>query len=389
MLNFMPKAKAAGITSGNPQPAMPTKLESPVPAMPTKLESPVPAMGSNPTKKQIRDAKRSQKAAGDGTVRGAAGGEKEGLGGFSVLPEDVIALGRMVGGLATNNKAAEQYKAGLKPLLIDTYENTVPITGNYFAKASADRQASNLTSLAARPRTSDASLQLAGELEAQNKAGDIRFQGDMADADMFYKTRMMAQQESDAAKARRTDVANRNRASMLQIDAAKAQIDSAKTTANYQQVINPYLSGIENQFRQNRAARKQYDAESYRQGLLSTMQPQCDAAVQAGDTAKQQQLLRQYNTDMLNYSRNNVGMPWMFQRTTPSPNAPYTYAKGGRLTAQERIIIQRAKDFNRRMLADNKQFHKDIMAAKKQHADMIKHMSSLTSELIKKGMSWK
>lgn len=367
MLNFMPKAKAAGITSGNPQ----------------------PAMGSNPTKKQIRDAKRSQKAAGDGTVRGAAGGEKKGLGGFSVLPEDVIALGRMVGGLATNNKAAEQYKAGLKPLLIDTYENTVPITGNYFAKASADRQASNLTSLAARPRTSDASLQLAGELEAQNKAGDIRFQGDMADADMFYKTRMMAQQESDAAKARRTDVANRNRASMLQIDAAKAQIDSAKTTANYQQVINPYLSGIENQFRQNRAARKQYDAESYRQGLLSTMQPQYDAAVQAGDTAKQQQLLRQYNTDMLNYSRNNVGMPWMFQRTTPSPNTPYTYAKGGRLTAQERIIIQRAKDFNRRMLADNKQFHKDIMAAKKQHADMIKHMSSLTSELIKKGMSWK
>lgn len=378
MLNFMPKAKAAGITSGNPQPAMPTKLESPV-----------PAMGSNPTKKQIRDAERSQKAAGDGTVRGAAGGEKRGLGGFSVLPEDVIALGRMVGGLATNNKAAEQYKAGLKPLLIDTYENTVPITGNYFAKASADRQASNLTSLAARPRTSDASLQLAGELEAQNKAGDIRFQGDMADADMFYKTRMMAQQESDAAKARRTDVANRNRASMLQIDAAKAQIDSAKTTANYQQVINPYLSGIENQFRQNRAARKQYDAESYRQGLLSTMQPQYDAAVQAGDTAKQQQLLRQYNTDMLNYSRNNVGMPWMFQRTTPSPNTPYTYAKGGRLTAQERIIIQRAKDFNRRMLADNKQFHKDIMAAKKQHADMIKHMSSLTSELIKKGMSWK
>lgn len=378
MLNFMPKAKEAGITSGNPQPAMPTKLESPV-----------PAMGSNPTKKQIRDAERSQKAAGDGTVRGAAGGEKKGLGGFSVLPEDVIALGRMVGGLATNNRAAEQYKAGLKPLLIDTYENTVPITGNYFAKASADRQASNLTSLAARPRTSDASLQLAGELEAQNKAGDIRFQGDMADADMFYKTRMMAQQESDAAKARRTDVANRNRASMLQIDAAKAQIDSAKTTANYQQVINPYLSGIENQFRQNRAARKQYDTESYRQGLLSTMQPQYDAAVQAGDTAKQQQLLRQYNTDMLNYSRNNVGMPWMFQRTTPSPNTPNTYAKGGRLTAQERIIIQRAKDFNRRMLADNKQFHKDIMAAKKQHADMIKHMSSLTSELIKKGMSWK
>lgn len=381
MLNFMPKAKMAGITSGSPQSTMPTKL-------PTRAaNNDIAASVELP---EVAVTAKAPAAKGSGNITpGTGAGTAKNKGGFSILPEDVIALGRMVGGLATNNKAAKQYKAGLKPLLIDTYENTVPITGNYFAKASADKQASNLTSLAARPRTSDASLQLAGELEAQNKAGDIRFQGDMADADMFYKTRMMAQQESDAAKARRTDVANRNRASMLQIDAAKAQIDSAKTTANYQQVINPYLSGIENQFRQNRAARKQYDAESYRQGLLAIMQPQYDAAVQAGDTAKQQQLLRQYNTDMLNYSRNNVGMPWMFQRTTPSPSVPYTYAKGGRLTAQERIIIQRAKDFNRRMLADNKQFHKDIMAAKKQHADMIKHMSSLTSELIKKGMSWK
>lgn len=381
MLNFMPGLKRAGITSGSPQSSIPTKL-------PTRAASDDIAASVELPEVAVTAKAPAAKSSGNITP-GTGAGTSKGRG-FNILPEDIIALGRMTGGLAANNKAAKQYKAGLKPLLIDTYENTVPITGNYFAKASADRQASNLTSLAARPRTSDASLQLAGELEAQNKAGDIRFQGDMADADMFYKTRMMAQQESDAAKARRTDVANRNRASMLQIDAAKAQIDSAKTTANYQQVINPYLSGIENQFRQNRAARKQYDAESYRQGLLATMQPQYDAAVQAGDTAKQQQLLRQYNTDMLNYSRNNVGMPWMFQKRTPVPSTPaYSYAKGGKLSPQERIIIQRAKDFNKRMLEDNKQFHKDIMAAKKQHADMIKHMSSLTSELIKKGMSWK
>lgn len=382
MLNFMPTLKRAGITSGGPQSAIPTKL-------PTRAANNDVAASVELPEVEVTAKAPAAKSSGNVTP-GAGAGTNKNKGGFNILPEDIIALGRMTGGLAANNKAAKQYKAGLKPLLIDTYENTVPITGNYFAKASADRQASNLTSLAARPRTSDASLQLAGELEAQNKAGDIRFQGDMADADMFYKTRMMAQQESDAAKARRTDVANRNRASMLQIDAAKAQIDAAKTTANYQQVINPYLSGIENQFRQNRAARKQYDAESYRQGLLATMQPQYDAAVQAGDTAKQQQLLRQYNTDMLNYSRDNVGMPWMFQKRTPVPSTPpHSYAKGGRLSPQERIIIQRAKDFNRRMLEDNKQFHKDIMAAKKQHADMIKHMSSLTSELIKKGMSWK
>lgn len=378
MVNFMPKLKMAGITDGKGFNIPNTPI-----ATTGLLDETVPDVEATPQDIKTTNNSGSYKL----NTKGRA--VTNVLSGLRTLPEDIIALGRMVGGLRANRRAADKYKEGLKPLLVDTYENVVPITGNYLAKVSADKQASNLTSLAARPRTSDGSLQLAGELEAGNRAAQMRFQGDMADADMFNRTRTLAQQESDAAKARRTDVANRNRASMLQIDAAKAQIDSAKTTANYQQVINPYLSGIENQFRQNRAARKQYDAESYRQGLLSTMQPQYDAAVQAGDTAKQQQLLRQYNTDMLNYSRNNVGMPWMFQRTTPSPNTPYTYAKGGRLTAQERIIIQRAKDFNRRMLADNKQFHKDIMAAKKQHADMIKHMSSLTSELIKKGMSWK
>lgn len=377
MLNFMPALKRAGITSGEPQAAMPTKLTSPINNATTPVSNtPSPA-----------SATKSTPATG-GTITPGASPSKKGLG-FNILPEDVIALGRMVGGLHANNKAAEQYKAGLKPLLIDTYENTVPIQGNLFAKMSADKQASDLTSLAARPRTSDASLQLAGQLEAQNKAGQMRFQGDMADADMFYKTRMLAQQESDAAKARRTEVANRNRASMLQIDAAKAQIDAAKTTANYQQVINPYLSGIENQFRQNRAAKKQYEAESYRQGLLANMQPQWDAATKAGDTAAQQRLMREYNTNMLNYSKDNVGMPWMFQKKTTVPSSPQWVKQGGKLTPQERIIIQRAKDFNRRMLQDNKQFHKDIVAAKKQHADLIKHMSSLTAELIKKGMSWK
>lgn len=392
MVNFMPKAKAAGITSGNPQPAMPTKLEFPV-----------PAMGSNLTKKQIRGAERSQKAAGDGTVRGAAGGEKKGLGGFSVLPEDVIALGRMVGGLATNNRAAEQYKAGLKPLLIDTYENTVPITGNYFAKASADRQASNLTSLAARPRTSDGSLQLAGELEAGNRAAQMRFQGDMADADMFNRTRTLAQQESDAAKARRTDVANRNRASMLQINAAKKQIDSARITNNYERVISPYLAGIEGRFRQNRAASKQFDLEQARLASATKYRPQLQAlqdryleAQKNNDQEGMKAAMNDYyrlvdaqNQEMLAQRKKLTQMPWLFEQVNPvQAKIPYNKS-GAKMNSADRIIMQRARDFNKRMLEDNKQLHKNINESKKQQADLIKHMSSLTAELIKKGMSWK
>lgn len=112
--------------------------------------------------------------------------------------------------------------------------------------------------MAAKPRTSDASLQLAGELEASNKAGQARFQGGLQDAEMFYKTRMLGQQESDAAKARRVEVANKNRAAINAIDAAKKQIDAGRVAANYQQVLAPWLAGIENKYAQNRAALKQY-----------------------------------------------------------------------------------------------------------------------------------
>lgn len=325
------------------------------------------------------------------------------LSGLRTLPEDIIALGRMVGGLRANRRAADKYKEGLKPLLVDTYENVVPITGNYLAKVSADKQASNLTSLAARPRTSDGSLQLAGELEAGNRAAQMRFQGDMADADMFNRTRTLAQQESDAAKARRTDVANRNRASMLQINAAKKQIDSARITNNYERVISPYLAGIEGRFRQNRAAGKQFDLEQARLASTTKYRPQLQAlqdryleAQKNNDQEGMKAAMNDYykladaqNQEMLAQRKKLTQMPWLFEKVNPV-QAKILYNKSGaKMNSADRIIMQRARDFNKRMLEDNKQLHKNINESKKQQADLIKHMSSLTAELIKKGMSWK
>lgn len=257
---------------------------------------------------------------------------------LNVAPEEVLALGRMVGGLAANNRAAKVYKEGLKPTLLDTFENTVPLQGNFQAKTNAEQQAGNLESVAARPRTSDASLQLAGELEASDRAGQARFQGGLQDAEMFYKTRMLGQQESDAAKARRVEVANRNRASMNAIDAAKKQIDAGRITANYQQVIAPYLAGVENRLRQARGMKNQLDA-------LKGRTPQIDT-------------------------------PWLVRFS----------GKGSKLSYAEKAMLQRAKDFNKRLSDDNKQFHKDIMESKREHNKMIANMSALTAALIKKGM---
>lgn len=331
----------------------------------------------------------------------------------SIMPENVIALSRMIGGLATNNKTAKVYKEGLKPTLLDTFENTVPLQGNFQAKTNAEQQAGNLESVAAMPRTSDASLQLAGELEASDRAGQARFQGGLQDAEMFYKTRMLGQQESDAAKGRRVEVANRNRASMNQIDAAKKQIDASKIAYNYQNVIAPYLAGIENQFLQKRSINQQLDMEEAKRQADRIYGPKFDkltkdfnAAYKAyGDAnnndytgwessdeyksflTKRRALNDNVSQFLLDKKKEIAGFPYIFQiNKNYSTEIPFIKS-GGKLSAADKKKLQRARDFNKRLLEDNKQFHKDIMESKREHNKLIVSMSSLTSELIKKAMS--
>lgn len=357
-------------------------------------------------------APRVSNTSNPSNIKRTPGNTKKGLK-LNVAPEEVLALGRMVGGLAANNRAARIYKEGLKPTLLDTFENTVPLQGNFQAVTNAEQQASNLESVAARPRTSDASLQLAGELEASGRAGQARFQGGLQDAEMFYKTRMLGQQESDAAKARRVDVANRNRASMNQIDAAKKQIDAARVTSNYQNVIAPYLAGVENQFAQKRAMNQQLDMEEAQREAERTYSPEFDRLTQDYNNAykaygaannnnytgwetsneykslvsRRKSLNDNVSQFLLDKRRGIMGSPYMFQvKKNSSIKTPYVKS-GGKLSAADREKLQRAKDFNKRLLEDNKQFHKDIMESKREHNKLIMSMSSLTSELIKKAMS--
>lgn len=327
------------------------------------------------------DTPKTPATTNPSAIKGAAPKKGKGFN-LGVMPEDVIALGRMVGGLAANNRAAKLYKEGLKPTLLDTFENTVPLQGNFQATTNAEQQAGNLESVAARPRTSDASLQLAGELEASNRAGQARFQGGLQDAEMFYKTRMLGQQESDAAKARRVEVANRNRASMNAIDAAKKQIDAGRITANYQQVIAPYLAGVENRFRQARGMKNQLALESY----LNRVGSEYDTELaKIGETYKNDpvgaqreisKLRSKYQSDALKERTSLIDTPWLVRFS----------GKGSKLSYAEKAMLQRAKDFNKRLSDDNKQFHKDIMESKREHNKMIANMSTLTAALIKKGM---
>ena len=299
-----------------------------------------------------------------------------------INPENLSAFGRMLGGIYTNNKAAEIYKQGLKPTLLETFENTVPIQGNYLSIYNANQIADNLNNLAAKARTSDAALQLAGELEANNRAGQISLQGGLPDAEMFYKTRMLGQQESDAAKARRVEVSNANRESINQIAAAKKQIDSAKITSNYQNVIAPYLMEKEHTIKQNKALANQLALENFTLNQSDKYKQELNDLknTYANDTAKLQEEINKLDLKYKNIINNKklefLSNPYLVQFSK----------SGSKLSYADRAKLQRAKDFNKRLLSDNKQFHKNISESKKEHNKLIMNMSALTAALIKKGM---
>lgn len=315
--------------------------------------------------------------------------------------EDTIALGRMLGGLATNNRATAQYKEGLRPTLVDTYENYVPTTGDLYTKRAQYNQAAELDRVAATPMTSDSQHQLAGMFESRMKGNQLRTQGDLADSQMIRQTADLGRQEANAAKGRRTEVANQNRAQSNMINAAKSQIDSAKTTANYQQVLAPYLAGIENTYRQNTAMGKQYQAESDQQQLRLKYSGAYDTAQKdyynaTTDQQRESAIALKKKTDE-SYTkeaidmRKNLGVtPWMFtKKSVPEYTITPTYAKGGKVSETGKALLQSARDFNKRLLVDNTIFHKDIMESKREHNKLIASMSSLTASLIKNGMSWK
>lgn len=344
---------------------------------------------------QNPETQQDTSSRADGTTAVAGERGKKGSGkGWNLLPEDVLAFSRMAMGLGANARAAEQQKAGLKPLLTDTWENVVSPEYDYIGDREAFDAKARLTSFAGRTRTANSQDQFAGELEAENKGNQLVAQQKVRSANRFYQTDRLRQQESDAAKARRVENANANMGRMLQTDAAKHQIDAALTTAQYAQVIAPWMAGIENQYRQNRAMQRQMDASAYQRSLMAQMQTDYDAAKAAGDTKKMQEITDKYQADIEAYNKRMYSSPWLIQKTMQSPTSSefkwIDYAKqGGRLTAREREVIQRAKDFNKRMLEDNKQFHKDIMESKREHNKLIAGMSNLTADLIKNGMKWK
>lgn len=226
---------------------------------------------------------------------------------ISQLAPDLIGAGRLFGSLRTNNKVAETIRKSLTPVLKNTYELYSPVTGAFSEMQLRNSQAADVRRQAARPFTSDASLQLAGALDANRQATDLERQGFLADDAEIKRTKAEALRRQEDNMARRSEVANFNRASINQTNRELAQLEGARLKQNWQSVDN-FLAGLEGRVRQ----RAEVDRDRRTNFMLQTAQQDIDDQYQEA-LQKAQDAALKWQKDPANASKTLSEMPNYFQ----------------------------------------------------------------------------
>ena len=178
---------------------------------------------------------------------------------------NILDLGRLIGSIRTNNRVAETLDESIQPVLKDTYERYSPVTGAFSMMQFMNQQAADVRRQAARPFTSDASLQLAGELQANKQANELEQKGFLTDDAEIKRTSNEALVRQEDNMARRSAVANENRAAINAANREKAALEATRMQKNWDS-INNYISGIVEEGKSNVQQYKQ-DMTAIRQGL--------------------------------------------------------------------------------------------------------------------------
>lgn len=321
---------------------------------------------------------------------------------------NLLGTGRLIGTIATNNAIARGLKNSLSPLLLDPLQLRRQVVGDLATRNYMERLGAEANRLGARPITSDANLQLAQQLEYNNRANDYRTRGWLADKQAIDKTTAEAQKVADFNAEQRNTVANRNRAAMLGIRQAKANIEAQRKSANWQQAVAPWLMSMEMKFNENK---KLNDQLNYQENQYTLGSQYDTAARQAQDNlnaAKANYLAidgnneagwltspeytaarKTYEQDLANATNAyQTGMLNARRKSLRYNPFLFVYKSGGRLSYKEKALLERAKDFNKSLLEDRKTFHKIIMESQKENNKLITSLSGLTKELIIKSMTY-
>ena len=156
----------------------------------------------------------------------------------SKLLPGLLAGTRLAGTLINNNKIYDEALKGIKPTLMNPYHTHRQVVGDEATKQSYYRMAAQGQTSAARPITSDASLQSARQFEAKRIGDELRAKGDLADNAEIRRTSDESNQHQWANVQRDTEVANTNRASIDKAEGLRHKLLAQKHAAQGTAVDN-------------------------------------------------------------------------------------------------------------------------------------------------------
>ena len=182
---------------------------------------------------------------------------------------DFLEVARAGIGFSVNNKIAERALKAEKPFLQDVSESHRSVYGNYRAQVEGEKAAAKLRNMAANPMTSDGALQQQLMLDAQIKGQEYIDQGRAQDEAMIKQTREVAWQQEKENQQQRQAVAMQNRQAMLMTEKNKTQIENARDSANFSQVLSPLLAGKEQRLR-NEGKKQEYYQDYYNDALVDS-----------------------------------------------------------------------------------------------------------------------
>lgn len=173
-----------------------------------------------------------------------------------------LGISRLLGTLGTNKDIYNTVRKSISPDIIDTYELWHPVHGDLGTRNFYSYQGDQIRHRAANPATSDASLALAGQMDANKQARELEEKGYLADNQEIRRTQAESLKRVEDNKAKRTDVANKNRLSLNQHRRTLGQLAADYKLKNWN-AISTYMAEQQQEANQNYSEYKNFMQSYY------------------------------------------------------------------------------------------------------------------------------
>lgn len=305
--------------------------------LPDKLPQPESTTNAQPTDVQPTNT--------GSNVTPLSGEDREGAGGQGIatamrmLVPLATEAGRLIGTIRNNNKIAKVLSDAARPTYLSTYERYSPITGAFSEMQFRNRQAADTRRQASRAFTSDASLQLAGQLDANRQAQDLEYKGFLADDQEIRRTKQAALERQEDNMARRSDIANKNRLATAQSRMTRAQIEAARKQKNWDSTSNA-IQGM-SQYTQQMIQKIQEMNQSEDMALSNADYQNAINSLSAGYSDSEAMLNDpEYINAVNNLRRQQIQNYYNIMRGNRYKNN-YSYKNGGQLKPSVEYLIRK------------------------------------------------